>query len=144
MLKKYNKKTLLICFISLGLFLVLCITMGNYFRDRRGGFMVDGNRIVLNLEREDDNILMIISKNIITSSAYQGIVYIAVSPQTTKKIDSPQESEIPIWTYEILFTDARRESFTIEFPLYHDDPKMRHIILLNVGTELVRRPIWKI
>jgi len=144
MLKKYNKKTLLICFTSLGLFLALCITMGVYFRDTRGGFVVDGNRVVINLEIEDGNVLITLNKAIVSSAAFQGIVYIAISPQISDKWEPEPGEEIPVWTYEVLFTDARRESFTIEFPLYHDDPKMRHIVLLNVGTELVRRPIWKI
>jgi hypothetical protein len=118
--------------------------MGIYFSDRRGGFIVDGNHIVLNFGREDGNILMTINKNIVASNAYQGIVYIVVSPQASEKIESPQESEIPIWTYEVIFTNTRRESFTIQFPIYHDDPKMGYAVLLNAGTELVHRLIWKI
>ena len=130
--------------MSISLLVVFCITADIYFRDRRGGFIADGNRIILNFERENGNIIMNINKIINSTSAYQGIVYIGVSPQMPKETESTQESENPIWTYEVIFSNAGRETFTIQFPSYHDDPKMGYVVLFNVRNELVHRLFWKI
>ena len=144
MLKINSKKTLYVCLLSIILFLILCIIAGIYFRDRRGGFIIGGNRIILNHERYESEVLLNINKNIVHHNAYQGIVYIAVSPQVTGEIFLSQETEAPIWTYELIFTNARRESFAIRFPSFHNDPRMAYVVLFIVGTEYEYRLIWKI
>ena len=137
MLNMQKRKIVYLCVFVL-VFIIICVGISKYYGDRKDGFVIGGNRLILTLEKDKDTLFLHITKKIITSGAYQGIVNIAVSPLIDDGVDLPLGFEMFISNYQINFSNSKNELFTIEFPYWNRD----YIVLFQAGTEQVHRRIF--
>jgi hypothetical protein len=132
-----EKKKYLYIFLVMGMLIIFLTVIVVYNRDRTG-FVIGGNRIEFSTRKETNNFSVDINKTIIRTNAYKGIVKIAISPHIPDGVDLPQGFQYPVLTYEIVFTNSKKEVFTIQCPYLNMD----YIILFQVGTEQAYRIIW--
>ena len=121
-------------YLILGIFLVIIVLLlaltGNYYRGKRG-FVINGNRIGISTRVETNTLFIDLEKKIDRSNAYKGIVIIEVSPQVPKGIDAQHGFDVPVWSYEFTFTNAKKEMFTMQCPYGRG---VNYVVQFQVGA----------
>ena len=137
-MRKHNgKKKFLYLFLFVIILIIVLTIIIIYSRDKRG-FVIAGTRLEFSTRKEELDLFIDITKTIVNSNAYKGIVDIAISPYVPIGTDLPQGFNDIIYTYEIVFTDAKKERFTIKYPYLNMD----YIVLFQVGNVQKYRVIW--
>jgi len=131
-MKEIKKKTFIFIFI-ISLFVIILI-INSILTNDSIGFVIGGNRISFTTRKEGNSLLIDITKKMIKSDAYQGTVYIAVSPRVPAHLNTQEYS---IRNYQINFSNSKTETFTVQCPFWQYD----YIVMFRVGTEQAHRQI---
>lgn len=136
-MKKYSAKQILLLVVVSVLIIAGCVALGNYYSQRRGGFKMGNNRLIIHTERQGEILLFSVHKNSLSSNAYIGTVDIAISPNIPADTQVPQDFELPIVYEQIVFSNAKNEVFYIEVPYW----RYEYLVLIQAGSEQALRRI---